>query len=92
MAMLAMNKFVTLVEVDFFNTTKSPNELPSKAMIKITAYAQVIPILNSSETSKPCETGLVVVAAKGNKNCLNSYCNNSVKVYSGTAELEGGGL
>ena len=46
-AMLAINKFVTLVEEDFFNTTYNPNEFPRKAMVKITAYAHVIPNLNS---------------------------------------------
>ena len=46
MAMLAMNRFVTLVDrEDFFNTTNKPKVLPNKAMMKITAYAVVMPIL-----------------------------------------------
>ena len=60
MAMLAMNKFMALVEWDLFKTTNNPIELPSKAMVNITAYAHVIPILNRA-----------VVAAEGNENCLN---------------------
>ena len=45
--MLAINKFVTQVEEDLFNTTYNPIEFPRKAMVKITAYAHVIPNLNS---------------------------------------------
>ena len=44
--MLAIHKFVTQVE-DLFKTTNNPIELPSKAMVKITAYTHVMPILNS---------------------------------------------
>lgn len=41
-----MNRFVTLVDrEDFFNTTNKPKVLPNKAIIKITAYAAVMPIL-----------------------------------------------
>ena len=46
-AILAINKFVTQVEEDLFSTTYNPNEFPRKAMIKITAYAHVMPVLNS---------------------------------------------
>lgn len=75
-AMLAMNKFVTLLKEDnepFFKTTYNPMELPRKAMIKITAYAHVIPILNSGEGSDGGTTIGAVVAANGNKNCLNKF-------------------
>ena len=49
--MLAMKRFVTLVDRDdFFNTTNKPKELPNKAIMKITAYAVVMPILILSET------------------------------------------
>lgn len=44
--MLAINRFVTLVErEDFFNTTNKPKVLPNRAIMKITAYAVVMPIL-----------------------------------------------
>ena len=45
--MLAINKFVTQVEEDLFNTTYNPSEFPRKAMVTITAYAHVKPNLNS---------------------------------------------
>jgi len=44
--MFAMNRFVTLVDrEDFFNTTNKPKVLPNRAIIKITTYAVVMPIL-----------------------------------------------
>jgi len=44
--MLAINRFVTLVErEDFFSTTNKPKVLPKRAIMKITAYAVVMPIL-----------------------------------------------
>ena len=46
-AMLVIKKFVTQVEEDLFKTTYNPIEFPRKAMVKITAYAHVIPYLNS---------------------------------------------
>ena len=50
-AMFAMKRFVTLVDrEDFFNTTNKPRLLPNRAMMKITAYAVVIPILIFSGT------------------------------------------
>lgn len=42
--MLAMNKFVTLLDEDLLNTRNKPKELPNSAMMKITAYADVMPI------------------------------------------------
>ena len=45
-AMFAMKRFVTLVDrEDFFNTTNKPRLLPNREIMKITAYAIVIPIL-----------------------------------------------
>ena len=45
-AMLAINRFVTLVDrEDFFSTTNKPKVLPNRAIMKITAYAAVMPIL-----------------------------------------------
>lgn len=41
--MLAINKFVTLLDEDLLNTRNKPKELPSSAMMKITAYADVMP-------------------------------------------------
>ena len=48
--MFAMKRLVALVDrrvdrEDFFNTTNKPKLLPSRAIMKITAYAVVIPIL-----------------------------------------------
>jgi len=44
--MLAINRFVILVErEDFFSTTNKPKVLPKRAIMKITAYAVVMPIL-----------------------------------------------
>ena len=48
--MLAMKRFVTLDREDFFNTTNKPRLLPIRAIMKITAYAVVIPILILSGT------------------------------------------
>ena len=45
--MLAINKFVTLLDEDLLNTRNKPKELPSSAMMKITAYADVMPIFIS---------------------------------------------
>ena len=42
--MLAMNRFVTLRDEDFFKTTNRPKELPIRATRKMTAYAVVRPI------------------------------------------------
>ena len=44
--MLAINKFVTLLDEDLLNTRNKPKELPSSAMMKITAYADV-PLKNA---------------------------------------------
>ena len=41
--MLAINKFVTLLDEDLLNTRNKPKELPSSAIMKITAYADVMP-------------------------------------------------
>ena len=50
-AMFAMKRFATLVDrEDFFNTTNKPRLLPNRAIMKITAYAVVIPILVLSGT------------------------------------------
>ena len=44
--MFAMKRFVTLVDrEDFFDTTNKPRLLPNRAIMKITAYAVVMPIL-----------------------------------------------
>jgi len=45
--MLAINKFVTLLGEDFLNTRNKPKELSNSAIMKITAYADVIPIFIS---------------------------------------------
>lgn len=45
--MLAINKFVTLLDEDLLNTRNKPKELPNSAMMKITAYADVMPIFIS---------------------------------------------
>ena len=44
-AMLAMNRFVTLLHGDFFEATNKPKEFPNKATMKMTAYANVMSIL-----------------------------------------------
>ena len=44
---MAINKFVILLDEDFLNTRNKPKELPSSAMMKITAYADVMPIFIS---------------------------------------------
>lgn len=44
---MAINKFVILLDEDLLNTRNKPKELPSSAMMKITAYAEVIPIFTS---------------------------------------------
>jgi len=41
--MLAINRFVTLLNRDFFEATNKPKELPDKATMKMTAYANVMP-------------------------------------------------
>jgi len=45
--MLAINKFVTLLDEDLLNTRNKPKELPNRAIMKVTAYADVIPIFIS---------------------------------------------
>jgi len=47
-AILAMKRFVTLADEDFFSTTINPRELPNSATTKITTYAAVMPILTSA--------------------------------------------
>ena len=42
--MLAKNKFVTLLDEDLLNTKNKPKELTNSAMMKITAYADVMVI------------------------------------------------
>ena len=68
--MLAIHKFVTQVE-DLFKTTNNPIELPSKAMVKITAYTHVMPILNSWDMPSGTMGG-AVDAAEENKNCQSA--------------------
>jgi len=41
--MLAINRFVTLLNGDFFEATNKPKEFPDKATMKMTAYANVMP-------------------------------------------------
>ena len=48
-AMLAINRFVTLFSGDFFEATHKPKELPNKATMKMTPYANVMPILKFVE-------------------------------------------
>ena len=44
--MFAMKRFVTLVDRErFFNTTNKPRLFPNRAIMKITAYTVVMPIL-----------------------------------------------
>jgi len=58
--MFAMNRFVTLVDrEDFFNTTNKPKVLPNRAIIKITTYAVVMPILILTGI-KDCDGGATV--------------------------------
>lgn len=52
--MLVTKRFIELEDEDFFNTTNKPKELPTRAMMKITAYADVIPILMSAEMPPGC--------------------------------------
>jgi hypothetical protein len=54
-AMLAINRFVTLMTGDFFKTTNKPKELPNKATMKITAYADVMPIFTFVEIAAMVE-------------------------------------
>ena len=53
--MLAINKFVILLDEDLLNTRNKPKELPSSAMMKITAYADVMPIFIVSVRLKEFE-------------------------------------
>ena len=48
--MLAINRFVTLRDEDFYKTTNRPKELPIRATRKMTAYAVVRPVLRSIGT------------------------------------------
>ena len=70
-AMLAINKFMTLIEDDPFKTANNPIELPSKAIVKITAYAHLILILNSWDMPSGTMGG-AVDAAEENKNCQSA--------------------
>ena len=47
--MLAINRFVTLLNKVFVETTNKPKEFPNIAMMKITAYAEVMPIFTFVE-------------------------------------------
>jgi len=47
--MLAINRFVTLLNGVFLETTTKPKELPNKAMMKIITYADVMPIFTFVE-------------------------------------------
>ena len=59
-AILAMKRFVTLADEDFFSTTNKPRELPIRATTKITAYAAVMPMLMSAEGIRPTGGGTAV--------------------------------
>ena len=58
-AMLAMKRFVVLLDEDFFKTTNKPKELPNRATRKITAYAVVIPIMKFVEKPPDCDGAIV---------------------------------
>jgi len=64
--MLAMKRFVTLVDwEDFFNTTNRPRVLPNRAIMKITAYAVAMPILTFTGIPLNCGgDGEVVFVAR----------------------------
>ena len=73
MAMLAMKRFVTLLDwEDLFNTTNRPRVLPNRAIMKITAYAVVMPILIFSEIMKNSggDGEVMLVARKEIKNYI----------------------
>ena len=80
-AMLAMNKFVSLMD-DFFNTTNKPKELPNRATRKITAYASVMPILISAlscccvEVESSCPRVMFVPKSENYNFCITLllYC------------------
>ena len=61
-AMLAINMFVIFVDEVFFKTAYKPNELPNKAMKKITAYADVMPILTSDDIPLACCSAVAAAA------------------------------
>lgn len=65
MVMLVINKFVMLVEEDFFNIMYNLNEFLRKVMVKIIVYVYVILILNLWEVF--CGGVLVVVVVKKKK-------------------------
>ena len=58
-AMLAMKRFVALLDEDFFNTTNKPKELPKRATRKITTYAAVMPIMKFVETTRDRDSATV---------------------------------
>ena len=58
-AMLAMKRFVALLDEDFFKTTNKPKELPKRATRKITTYAAVMPITKFVETTPDCDGAAV---------------------------------
>ena len=57
--MLAMKRFVALLDEDFFNTTNQPKELPKRATRKITTYAAVMPIMKFVETPRDRDSATV---------------------------------
>ena len=66
-AMLAMKRFVALLDEDFFNTTNKPKELPKTATRKITTYAAVMPVMKFVETPPDCGGATVCVVFLPNK-------------------------
>ena len=66
-AMLAMKRFVALLDKDFFKTTNKPKELPKRATRKITTYAAVMPMMKFVETPPDCNGATVCVVLLPNK-------------------------
>ena len=66
-AMLAMKRFVALLDEDFFKTTNKPKELPKRATRKITTYAAVMPIMKFVEMPRDRDVATVCVVFLPNK-------------------------
>ena len=65
--MLAMKRFVVLLDEDFFKATSKPKELPKRATRKITAQAAVMPIMKFVEIPPDCDGATVCVVFLPNK-------------------------
>ena len=65
--MLAMKRFVALLDEDFFNTTNKPKALSKRATRKITTYAAVMPIMKFVETPRDRDGATVCVVLFPNK-------------------------